>query len=206
VYLATPGTGADFNADGIPDIVVGSPEAKAGLQGPPGKEGFPRTGSVYVYSGADFSLLRRFNGERPSMLPQPGTPTHETPQTSSLQGNIGDVFGDAVAVLPDMDGDGVPDLMIGAPRGDGQDTDGSYPLRLTDAGYAKLYSGAQGALLARINGLGPGANMGHHVISVADANQDGTPDILIGSDLTDYGGTDAGSLYWYTISLTKPVE
>ncbi len=69
VYLPTPGAGVDVNGDGVPDIIVGSPEARAGLQGPPGKEGFPRTGSVYVYSGADFSLIHRFNGERGSVLP-----------------------------------------------------------------------------------------------------------------------------------------
>jgi hypothetical protein len=206
VYVPAPGAGVDFNGDGVPDIIVGSPEARAGIQGPPGQEGFPRTGSVYVFSGADFSLLRRFNGERGSTRPQAGLPSHESPGTAAPVGNIGDVFGDAVAVIPDTDGDGVPEILIGAPRGDGQIPDGSYPSELADSGYAKLFSGNRGTLLARLDGLGRSTNMGHHVTSVADINKDGNPDILIGSDLTDYGGTDAGSLFWYTISFTGLVE
>ncbi len=206
VYVVTPGAGVDFNGDGVPDIIVGSPEARAGVQGPPGNEGFPRTGSVYVYSGADFSLMYRLNGERGSTQSEAGIPSHESPITPIPAGNIGDVFGDAAAVLPDIDGDGVPEIIIGSPRGDGQNPDGSYPLSLADSGYAKIFSGKRGTFLARLNGSGTGTNMGHHVISVADVNQDGTPDILIGSDLTDYGGTDAGSLYWYTISVTSPAE
>ena len=206
VYIPTPGSSADLNGDGVPEIIVGSPEARASLEGPSGKEGFPRTGSVYAYSGADFSLMYRFSGERGSTEAPAGQPSHETPATGSVAGNVGDVFGDAVALVPDVDGDGVAEIMIGSPRGDGQSSDGSYPPDLTDSGYAKIFSGKSGKLLARLNGSGTSTNMGHHVISVGDLNKDGHPDILIGSDLTDYGGTDAGSLYWYTISLSSPVE
>ncbi|MBI2935468.1 MAG: FG-GAP repeat protein [Chloroflexi bacterium] len=206
VYVPTPVAGADLNEDGIPEVIVGSPEARAGLQGPPGKDGFPRTGSVYIYSGADFSPLYRLKGERGSVQAEAGLPTHETPRAGNPGGNIGDVFGDAIAVVPDMDGDGVPDLVVGAPRGDGQDPDGSYPLTLTDSGYVKIFSGTRGTPLARLNGPGESTNMGHHVVGVGDVNNDGRPDILIGADLTNYGGKNAGSLYWYSIALTKLAE
>ena len=210
VYTPAPGAGADFNGDGVPDIIVGSPEAQAGFLeppgGPPGKEGYPRTGSVYVFSGADFSLLYRFNGERGTAQADPGAPSHESPTGVSPAGNVGDIFGDAIAVVPDLDGDGTPEIVIGAPRGDGRNPDGSYPADLIDSGYVKVFSGKRGTLLARFNGAGRGTNMGHHITGVADVNGDGSPDLLIGSDLTDYGGTDAGSLYWYTVQVTSPVE
>jgi hypothetical protein len=206
VYTPAPGTGVDFNSDGVPDIIVGSPEAQAGLQGPPGKEGYPRTGSVYVFSGADFSLLYRFNGESGTAQADSGTPSHESPTGVSPVGNVGDVFGDAIAVIPDLDGDGAPEIVIGSPRGDGRNADGSYPADLIDSGYVKVVSGKRGTLVARFNGAGRGTNMGHHITSVADVNGDGSPDLLIGSDLTDYGGTDAGSLYWYTVQVTSSVE
>jgi len=206
VYVPAPGAGVDFNGDGVPDVVVGSPEARASLQGPLGKEGFPRTGSVYVYSGADFSLLHRFNGERGSSQANPGLPSHESPLTGVPVGNVGDVFGDAVAVVPDLDGDGVLEIVVGSPRGDGQGPDSSYPVGLTDAGYVKVFSGKRGVLLTRLDGAGMGANMGHHVIGVADVNKAGTLNLLIGSDLTDYGGTDGGSLYWYAVQVTRTVD
>ena len=206
VYVPRPGELIDLNNDGVPEIIVGSPEARSGLPGPEGKEGFPRTGSVYVYSGADFSLLYRFKGEGASAQAGAGPAIHEDPVTGKVTTNIGDVFGDAVALIPDLDGDGVVEIMIGSPRGDGRNPDGTYPPDLINSGYAKIFSGASGKLLVRLNGFGNSTNMGHHVISVSDLTKDGHFDILVGSDLTDYGGTDAGSLYWYTITVSSPAE
>ena len=204
VYTLSPDKGVDFNGDAVPDIIVGSPEARGGLQGPEGKEGYPRTGSVYVYSGTDFSLLYRFNGERGSA--KAGPSSHESPESGTSLDNIGDVFGDAIAVVSDLDGDDVPEIVIGSPRGDGQSPDGLYPLNLQDSGYVKVFSGREGISLVRFSGAGNGTNMGHNILGVPDVNGDGTPDLLIGSDLTDYGGVDAGSLYWYSVRVNNPVE
>ena len=204
MYTLPLHNGVDFNGDAVPDVIVGSPEARAGLQGPEGKEGYPRTGTVYVYSGTDFSLLYRFNGERGST--KAGASSHESPQTGTSVDNIGDVFGDAIAVVPDLDGDEVPEIVIGSPRGDGKSPDGLYSSDLQDSGYVKIFSGRGGTSLVRFSGEGKGTNMGHQILGVPDVNGDGSTDLLIGSDLTDYGGADAGSLYWYSVRITNPVE
>lgn len=77
-------------------------------------------GAAYVLSGADASVVREFAGEA-----------------------VGDNFGRAVACPGDLDGDGVPDLLVGAFGND----DGGI-----DAGKVYLYSGRDFALLASVTG------------------------------------------------------
>ena len=199
VYNTVSDLNSDFNKDNVPDILVGSAEAAAGLVGPPGDEDRPRTGRVYAFSGAEpYPILYIFDGEKARTATGAGFPTPDGR-------NEGDVFGDAVAVIDDMYGDGIPDIFGGAPRGDGIDpTPGDGFNELTDSGYAKLFSGKDGSLLARFDGAGIRTNMGHHVIGALDIDKNGLLDVLIGSDLTDFGGTNAGSLFWYT--LVSPGE
>jgi hypothetical protein len=199
VYNYAPAFKADFNRDGIPDIVVGAPETRAGLLGPPGDEGSPRVGRAYVFSGAPpYPILHVFDGERGSSPLKAGYPTPDGR-------NIGDVFGDAISVCPDLDWDGVPDILIGAPRGDGIDrASWAGGNEFTDSGYAKLFSGRDGRLLARFDGPGTRTNMGHHVTCAGDIDGNGSPDLLVGADLTNFGGTQAGSLFWYTTNAAHP--
>jgi hypothetical protein len=84
--------------------------------------------------------------------------------------NPGDRFGSFVAGTGDLDGDGVPDLVGGAPQ----------PNSLA-AGYARSHSGASGAILATYLGTGAGAQMGASVAGAGDANGDGVPDVAIGA-------------------------
>jgi len=78
---AVSGAG-DVNGDGIADLIVGALNADPG-----GRAG---AGSVYVYSGADGSVLFRFNGERQQ-----------------------EQFGISVAGAGDVNGDGFDDLVLG---------------------------------------------------------------------------------------------
>lgn len=170
---------SDFNDDGFPDIVVGSPEANAGIG--------PRTGRAYVFSGAPpHPILFTFNGEGAS-------------GNIGRFSNIGDVFGDALAVIEDINGDRTPEILAGAPRGNGIDpTPADGENELIDSGYAKIFSGETGSVLARFDGPTMRSNMGHHVIGAEDIDKNGFPDLLIGSDLANFGGNDAGSLYVFT--------
>src|SRR5690349_5343502 len=103
-------------------------------------------GRVWVYSGRTHRLIYR------------------------LTGRAGDQSGFAVADAGDVNGDGVHDIISGAP--------GSTP----DApGAAIVYSGATGHVLARLHGHSPGSNFGAAVAGIGDVNGDGRDDLLVGA-------------------------
>ncbi len=93
-------------------------------------------------------------------------------------------FGDTIAVLPDVDGDGEDDLVVTAP-GD------SDPGGLT-AGSVSTFSGATGALLFRIYGTTTTRFSNVHVAAVPDTNGDGISDIAIGARRGFVAGSENG--------------
>jgi len=109
----------------------------------------PDAGSAVVLSGRDLSHLLVFEGERGR-----------------------DWLGYSVGGGGDFTGDGVPDLLVGAPL----DDDGGR-----DAGSAFLFSGADGALVRRFNGKSPGERLGSYVALAGDVDLDGRADALVGS-------------------------
>jgi FG-GAP repeat protein len=109
-----------------------------------------RHGKAYVYSGADGRQLFQWQGEAPA-----------------------DYFGTSVAAAGDVNADGYPDLLIGAPSAD--------PNGLSYAGSAYVYSGADGTLLYQWNGRAAFDHFGNALAGVGDLNSDGHDDLLITS-------------------------
>jgi len=107
----------------------------------------PYAGAVRIHSGADGSVLMTFNGA-----------------------NTYDLFGGSVAAVPDLDGDGIDDLAVGA-----EFTDYSG----TDAGSVYLYSGGTGVLQRRIDGPAIGTNFGGPIGPMGDVDGDGITDLFI---------------------------
>lgn len=84
----------DYNQDGTPDLYIGSSPHHV-----PGASG---SGGSWVFNGKDGSLLKAF--DLPASDRQPSTPT-----------NLGPNLGWTVAAPGDLNGDGQPDYLAGAP-------------------------------------------------------------------------------------------
>ncbi len=85
----------------------------------------------------------------------------------------GDVLGWSVAGAGDQDGDGVPDVIAGAPRA--AEPSPSAP------GSARLYSGADGHVLRTFTGRAAGDLFGLSVAGAGDVDGDGRDDVVVGA-------------------------
>jgi hypothetical protein len=137
----------DLNGDGAPDLVISAVGERAA-------SGVFGAGRVYVYSGASGVWIRTLNTPNPEQ---------------------GGNFGFAVAGVPDVDGDGRGDIIVGAPNED----PGATP---TDAGRAYLFSGATGTLIRAMGSPYPQVSglYGTSVAGLADINGDGRGDVAVG--------------------------
>jgi len=90
----------------------------------------------------------------------------------TLHGEVaGDSFGWVAEVIGDIDRDGAPDYVIGAPFNDAGGN---------NAGRAYVYSGRTGRLLHQITGDAPGQRLGYSIAGPGDLDHDGTPDYVVG--------------------------
>jgi hypothetical protein len=85
---------------------------------------------------------------------------------------LGDAFGFVADELGDINGDGVPEFIVGAP---GNDAGGA------DAGRAYVYSGMNSTPLFTVSGQAAGELIGWSVAAAGDLNGDGTGDFATGS-------------------------
>ena len=124
-----------------------------------GTGGFLR-GAARLHDGATGTVLRTWTGSRD-----------------------GDGLGTAVAAAGDIDGDGLPDLLLGAP---GDDTNGAQ------AGAVWVVNGATGAVIRIHFGSTAGDAMGRAIAGPGDVDGDGCDDVLAGAPNNDSQGPDRG--------------
>ncbi|MBK8974434.1 MAG: FG-GAP repeat protein [Planctomycetes bacterium] len=218
--LSSPSIAAagDVNGDGVPDIVVGSPDdgtggQKAGMvrvfSGASGAVLWQFTGGSWDHLGfavagvgdVDDDGYDDFAAGAPEYA-DPGVPVPDN-YVRVWSGRTGQVlytfgytshtqFGRSVARAGDIDGDGIPDVSIGAP---------AASVRAIRGGVVRVYSGATGVLLAEKSGNTDFEELGLSVGTLdGDWDGDGLDDYIAGSYLNDDGaGYQAGSLFVFNI-------
>jgi hypothetical protein len=104
-------------------------------------------------------------------------------------------FGEAVAGLPDCNGDGRGDFVVGAPH-----EDPGFASR--DNGRAYVYSGAGGRFLFKLLPVSGHADeyFGYSLGALHDTNGTGRPEIVVGApgdDSPSFGHAGAAYIYRY---------
>jgi hypothetical protein len=179
---AVAGVG-DLDGDGISELAVGA--ELANVNG-------TRKGAVWIlFMNADGTV-------RSSRQISQG----EGDFKASL--NADDQFGSAVAGLGDLDGDGIPDLAVGADHNDtgGADRGAVWILFMKSDGKVKderRIASGEGDFAGV---LGDGSQFGRAIAEIGDVDSDGVIDLAVGADLDDDGGTDRGAV-WLLLMKTN---
>jgi len=150
----------DVNGDGYADAVVGAP--------------------LYDEPEVDEGIARLLYGD-------PGGPNVGPLDWQCDQ--AGAELGASVASAGDVNGDGFADVLIGAPKFDGGETD--------EGKVFLIYGIVPGLVAWSAEGNQAGAQFGRAVALAGDVNGDGYSDVLVGAPLNDNGQTDEGRAVVY---------
>lgn len=157
----------DISGDGLADVLIGA-------QSTPG--GGTDRGRVYAYTPA-------LDG------------TNSDPLAGTFREYTGlhdyDAVGWSVAALGDVNGDGVPDLVSGAP------SDWNHPPE--DTGRVYVFSGAASeTILWTAAASTNGTLFGYDVANAGDLDSDGIDDVIVGEQWSNIAGSKSGRIWAYS--------
>ncbi len=158
----------DLTGDKIPDLVVGAPGRNL------------RSGAVFIIPGGTDLMGSGSIDNAPIVLKVEGSPPN-------LE------FGSTLTPIRDLNEDGYPELIVGAPASNALRTQGRAYVFL---GGPKLQSGAEPALI--IQGESTGDRFGAQVANVGDIGGDGLDDILISAPRYRVETLDVGAVYLFS--------
>jgi hypothetical protein len=152
----------DVDGDEVGDFLVGAPRVVL--------SGQRDAGVLYLFSGAGGYGLRALAGPGPQLRQE---------------------FGRSLALLDDMDGDGFPEVAVGAP--------GARTVTKLSAGSVSILSLARGRILHVIRGADAGMRMGAALAQVADLDGDGRSDLAVGAPGADAAeAAGAGAIHLFS--------
>jgi hypothetical protein len=175
----------DLNGDGRDDLVVGAPAAHYHAR--------YNAGAAYVVYGrssdSPFDLATLAGAPRPDGY--------------RLEGAIEDEqAGSTVVAAGDVDGDGIPDLLVASPLASNNERAASgsvYLLWGKRAGNLDLTEVASDRTIGvRIDGDAVNARLGDSLATAGDVNGDGHPDLLLGAPATRADGYSIGAFFAVT--------
>ena len=170
----------DVDGDGLDDLLIGAYGSD---------RSFNKAGTTYLIYG--------------STIVQGGTADLSQADVALFGQSSYDNSGNPVASAGDVDGDGLDDLLIGAPYGDTAVSNAGRAYlvlasSLPTSGTLSL-DGADTILL----GEARNDNAGHSVAPAGDVDGDGLDDVLVGAPNNDQGGNRAGKVYLVLGSQTS---
>ena len=155
----------DINRDGFADVATGAP-------GRSNREG--DEGAVHIYLG----------GTNPSTVPE-----------QSLESNIANArLGSSITRIDDLNGDGVDEIMAGAPGySDGEDREGAAFV------FTSRFPGYDDEPRSILQGNQPEAAFGTSVAAFGTLNARGFTELASGAPLADEGQNDEGSVSLFAV-------
>ena len=177
----------DLNGDGIDDVVVGAAKNDGG-----GTD----SGAAYVIFGSSTPPLS-VNLDNVAA----GTGGFKIIGEANY-----DNAGEDVAVIGDLNGDGIAELLVGAEENGAGEPGAVYVVfgSTSFSGNINLSDVAAGTGGFKIVGEAAYDDLGESNASAGDVNGDGFLDIIVGADSNDAGGDGAGAAYVIFGAATPP--